>query len=134
MTFIIGAAAGGFSHLFKDRPFERRGDKPSQHVRMSGNSCRHAFAETKGPEILYQPLAHNIAPRSLGRGMTESALVLVTLGANGKVQKAAQFDDLPQAWSREAQKAAWQIQFTPAMLNGVPVSIETPVEIFFESE
>jgi TonB family protein len=57
--------------------------------------------------------------------------VRVWLDASGHVTNATVLSDLPGPLASDALRAAWNIRFTPATLNGQPVSVSTVVQYIF---
>ncbi|MGB8508063.1 MAG: energy transducer TonB [Pyrinomonadaceae bacterium] len=133
LTFVIGAAAGGFFKLFQGRTAAgisvlnsyrfHEGD-----VHRGCARARRLLAESKPLVILFKPDARY--PRAV-EGDKSSVRVSVTFGADGKVQKVEHLELLPDATLQAVERAARQIQFTPQTINSVPVSVTKDVEIHF---
>ena len=147
LTFVLGAALGGLFGSFgaggrSASALEGR-DRAFGHGR--GNACRmrryNLVAETKPLVILFKPDA--LVPRGPGAEGPGSARVLVTFGADGRVQAVEPLDDRSvEAWRdrpapgadaawRAVERAARQIRFLPETINGKPVSVTKEVEIRF---
>ncbi|MBC7929229.1 MAG: hypothetical protein H7Z38_01570 [Rubrivivax sp.] len=159
LTFALGAALGGFLfNPFGSRTRATRIVRTELHdySHGKGRGCkqkrfkrRELVAETKPLVILFKPDAR--WPRELDAD-NDYAKVSVTFGADGKVQKVGIPDygaltgvqnnvihhrgvrvaglELPPLW-KAVEKAAWQIQFEPETINGVPVSVTKDIEIRF---
>jgi len=154
LTLVVGTALGGlFASRGGESPRwaswhgarrefgfgERRGH---DHCRMRR---RYLVAETKPLVILFKPDA--VLPRGASESAFSFARVLVTFGADGKVQAVEPFDDAsinawrdwPAAGKDAAASAAWeaveraarQIRFEPETINSMPVSVTKEVEIRF---
>ena len=150
LTFVFGAALSGLVGLFWAAEKEagtalsaRGRDYGRRACRMRGQKL---VAETKPLSILFKPDA--LLPRGVGGGEGfDRARVLVTFGADGRVQAVEPLDersvaawrDWPEAGKDTAAVAAWdaaeraarQIRFTPETINGMPVSVTKEVEIRF---
>ena len=157
LTLLVGVAIGS---LFQSRSAESPG-WGSWHGARHGFGERHGrkrcrmrrrslVAETRPLVILFKPDA--VLPRGFGavqRGFSFTR-VLVTFGADGKIQAVEPFDDRsinawrdwPSPGKDTAAVAAWeaveraarQIRFEPETLNGMPVSVTKEVEIRFLGE
>ena len=57
--------------------------------------------------------------------------VRVQLDASGRVTESTVLSYAPEPLRKDAEKAAWEIEFTPASRNGQPVSISTVVQYVF---
>jgi hypothetical protein len=140
MTFILGAALGGF--FFNPFGVRTRMSRVTRTELRSysydgeGRSCKHRrfrrhelVAETKPLVILFKPDARY--PR-VGEGYRNSVWVNVTFGADGKVQSVEQRQPLlPKAMLEAVERTARQIQFEPETINGLPVSVTKDIEIHF---
>jgi hypothetical protein len=132
LTFVVGSTIGG---LFNSRV--KTWTSTERMTLMGGDvhSCRmyrrNLVAETKPLVILFKPDAR--VPRGQEDEWHAPMNVKVTFGADGKVQDVERFVGCPraEALGAEAEDAAWQIQFTPEMVNGVPVTVTREVEIHF---
>lgn len=115
-----------------------------------GHGCRmrarSLVAETKPLVILFKPDARWPYGVEASRERVDPARVLVTFGADGKVQAVEPLDEHSiAAWRdwpagkgpaaasvwKSVERAARQIQFEPEMINGMPVSVTKEVEIHF---
>ncbi len=144
LTFAAGAALGGLVGLFG------RSEKKADYVLGTrtyefGSRCRgmrrhNLVAESKPLVILFKPDARWPRGGDMGKGL-HPAQVLVTFGADGKVQKVRplaswfhvrdeELDEAKAAWEA-VERAARQIKFTPETINSMPVSVEKEVEIRF---
>ncbi|HZT59437.1 MAG TPA: hypothetical protein VFA21_12575 [Pyrinomonadaceae bacterium] len=159
LTFIIGSVVGGLFNSFGWRSTPAFGGLGvGQSYRFERRySCRmHAHdlvAETKPLVILFKPDAR--LPRELHGGRVEATVsehVIVTFGADGKVQQVEPVEDSLLADEVRAERqgyvsnygahvvwdaverAARQIQFTPEMINSVPVSVTKDIEIHFMAD
>ena len=143
LTFILGAVIGGLFNVrragpamwtWPDKATPLLGhDGPFGDALREGRSCRmyrrDLVAETKPLLILFKPDARFLR---VGEGYRNSVWVRVTFGADGKVQKVEQLQPLlPDVMLKAVEHAAWQIQFEPEMINGVPVTVTKDVEIHF---
>ena len=143
LTFIFGAALSGLVGLFGSS------EKKAEYVLGTrtyefGSRCRsmrsrNLVAETKPLIILFKPDAR-VPGKYPEYG--NSALVKVTFGADGQVQKVSpvggsfvwyKTDDLLPVWNA-VESAARQIRFTPETINGIPISVEREIEIRFLDE
>lgn len=139
LTFIVGAALGGFFNPFGAwRGTRSVVQRTELHDYGLGKSrgCKHRrfkrrelVAETKPLVILFKPDARY--PRVF-EGYRNSVWVRVTFGADSKVQKVEQLQPLlPNEALEAVERAARQIQFEPETINGLPVSVTKEIEIRF---
>ncbi|HEV3470150.1 MAG TPA: hypothetical protein VG148_12570 [Pyrinomonadaceae bacterium] len=141
LTFAVGAAVGGFFQLLGTRGAGWGGPRYYRFENRRGcgkKFHRNYFApETKPPVVLFKPDAR--WPRELeALERPASVSVRVTFGADGRVQEV----ETPH-WARyspgSAQSAVWgaieraarQIRFAPATLDGAPVTETEEVAIRF---
>jgi Gram-negative bacterial TonB protein C-terminal len=137
LTFVVGAAVGGFFQLFG-----ARGDSPRRHYfgtyegrRGCGKKFRrrHFAPDARPPVILFKPDAR--VPPDLDRSETmhglKPARVRVTFGEDGKVRGAESLDRWSSEVSEAAERAARLIQFIPATADGSPTTVTEEVEIRF---
>ncbi|HEX7956595.1 MAG TPA: hypothetical protein VF508_06620, partial [Pyrinomonadaceae bacterium] len=130
--------------LGREGPFGEPRWRSHEHCRAR----RHRLvAESRPLAILFKPDAR--WPKDLNRDLPwgdakenyvfPGARVRVTFGADGKVQRVEPGDELYPALGRKAgevvrkrmERAAWQIQFEPETVDGVPVTVTRDVEIHF---
>jgi hypothetical protein len=159
LTLVVGTALGGlFGSRGAGAPAWASWDGARREFgfgrRYGHDHCRmrrrYLVAETKPLLILFKPDA--VLPRVSGvvdKGFS-FARVLVTFGADGKVQAVEPMDDMsinawrdwPSAGKDKAATAAWeaveraarQIRFEPETINGMPVSVTKEVEIRFVND
>jgi hypothetical protein len=145
LTFVVGAAIGGLFNSFGWRStpaFGGLGVGPSYRFERRYSCRMHArdlVAETKPLVILFKPDAHWPSGLEAPKSDMEPVLVNVTFGADGKVSyvKASGGCFSESAVARlkpvrdAVERAAFQIQFEPEMVNSVPVSVTKEVEIHF---
>ena len=135
LTFVLGSFVGGLFKSFVS------GGRSYGHARAyhydygEGHSCgmrarqRYLVAESKPLAILFKPDA---GYPGVSEGHRNSVLVNVTFGADGKVQNVEHLQPLlPDSMLKSVERAAWEIQFEPEMVNGLPVSVTKEVEIHF---
>jgi hypothetical protein len=98
-------------------------------------------AESKPLDILHVPDARATLGSGPGNEVARPALVRVTFGADGRVQNVkalaswlhvadANLVGVKTAWEA-VERAARQIEFTPEMVDSVPVTVTRDVEIRF---
>jgi len=135
LTFVVGTALGGLTWLFggSEKKTETTTRARVTRVYDYGSRCRmrghKLVAETKALVILSQPKAHYqpLAGRTVR--------VNVKFGADGRVQGVEHLQPLlPESVLESVERAAWQIQFTPELVNSLPVAVEREVEIRVASE
>jgi hypothetical protein len=135
LTFIIGAAVGGFFQLFGARGDGWRGRRYA-HRYEGRRGCgkkfrRNYFApESRPPVILFKPDAFYPGFES---HVATPVPVRVTFGADGKVQRVEP-PLLPPAMQRAVERAALNIHFIPATLDGEATTVteEVPIRFSFE--
>jgi hypothetical protein len=150
LTFVVGTALGGLTWLFggSDKKTETvvvtRTYEYSRRCRMS----HKLVAESRPLTILFKPEAR--WPNGFEPGATwpagfkakykfPGAKVLVTFGADGKVERVEPSDEPYRSLGLVGDRVAWecmeraarQIQFTPETVNSVPVTVTKEVEIRF---
>lgn len=140
LTFAVGAAVGGFFQLFgaREAGWRAKGYTYTYGGRRGcGKKFRRVYApESKPPVILFKPDA--LLPQRFAAirpvGGFESRPVRVTFGDDGKVRDAKSLVTkgryLPEL-DEAAERAARQIQFIPATLDGAPTTVTEDVEIRF---
>ncbi|HYP53326.1 MAG TPA: hypothetical protein VEQ42_07280 [Pyrinomonadaceae bacterium] len=143
LTFVVGAAVGGFFNLFGARGAGwgwRRHAYTYEGRRGCGKKLRRNYfaPESRPPVILFKPDAR--IPPGLDASGAKHGLrpvrVNVTFGEDGKVRGAAArttgrwWPELDEA----AERAARQIQFIPATLDGAPTAVTEEVLIRFSFE
>jgi hypothetical protein len=138
LTFAVGAAVGGFIQLlrapvaggwFKSNRAESR--------RGCGKKFRRAYRpapESRAPIILFKPDARIPTRVETGWHGLKLARVRVTFGDDGKVRAAEALNRWSHEVSDSAERAARQIQFIPATLDGAPTTVTEEVEIRFSFE
>lgn len=141
LTFIIGAALGGFFNPFGAWGVSRRVVLRTELMRDydfgEGHGCRarrfkrrELVAESKPLVIEFKPDAR-WSRGAIVEKEGLSAHVRVTFGADGEVQQVEQLDALPRAAQEAVEQAARQILFIPEMLNGRFISVTKDIEIRF---
>src|SRR5437868_12772333 len=145
LTFIVGAIIGGLFKGYGTGPAVWAWPGPPNATPLLGHegpfgygydrrrSCRmyrrDLVAETKPLVILFKPDANY--PRAW-EGYRNSVWVRVTFGSDGKVQGVEQLQPLlPDVMLKAVDRAARQIQFTPEIVNGVPITVTKDLEIHF---
>jgi hypothetical protein len=154
LTFIFGAALSGLVGLFGHS--EKKAESWTfTRTYEYGGHCRmrrhNLVAESKPLVILDVPAAR--WPKDLNRDLPWSgniakdymfpgAEVRVTFGADGKVQRVEPSDEPHPSLGPKGDKviwecmarAAWQIQFEPETIDGVPVTVTKDVDIPFTKD
>ncbi|MBV8858692.1 MAG: hypothetical protein JOZ02_17295 [Acidobacteria bacterium] len=148
LTFIFGAALSGLVGLFGHS--EKRAESWSfTRTYEFGSRChmrRHNLvAESKPLNILHVPDAV-LTGVGAWKGDAEPVKVLVTFGADGRVQGVESYRDwcargyksqpevLRTSVWEAAVRAARQIEFQPETVNGLPITVTQEVEIRLLSE
>ncbi len=143
LTFVVGTALGSLAGLFRsaDKKWETTLVTSTYDFHSRCGARRYKLvAESKPLVILFKPDARWPRGGDMGKGL-HPAQVLVTFGADGKVQKVRplaswfhvrdeELDEAKAAWEA-VERAARQIKFTPETINSMPVSVEREVEIGF---
>jgi hypothetical protein len=148
LTFVVGTALGGLTWLFGGSA--KKAETPLvtstyDFKGRCGSRRRHRRgAETRPLEIRFKPDARwprGVEPSKEG---TLPAFVSVRFGADGMIQDvrplAGTFvvagEDLVgvKATWEAVERAARQIQFTPELVDGVPVTVTRDVKIRFFGE
>jgi hypothetical protein len=156
LTLTVGATLGWlFNFQGAGRQFTVL---EQQHTPLGGygygRSCRmyrrNLVAETKPLVILFKPDARLPRRPVPSEEDISSVHVLVTFGADGKVQQVEPYNDTlvrvrqdlgftskdfkeTPVWVA-VERAARQIQFEPETINGIPVSVTKDVEIHFMAD
>jgi hypothetical protein len=148
LTFVFGAALGGLAGLFGHS--EKKVESWSFTSTYDyGGHCRmrrhNLVAESKPLTILSKPDAV-LTGVGAWKGDAEPVKVLVTFGADGRVQGVESYRDwcarsyksqpevLRTAVWEAAVRAARQIEFRPETVNGLPITVTQDVEIRLLSE
>ncbi len=139
LTFILGAAVAGIAGLL--RPGGARTYMVLEHrsydlsgKRSCGTAYRHKLlAESKPLAINYRPNAVYTA-EARKRAFTGTVRLRVTFGADGTVRGVETLQGQPYGLTQSAERAAWRTGFTPAMENGLPISVTRVIEYDFPSE
>ncbi len=135
LTFILGAAVAGFAGLLRSGP---AGTFKRAQYGHGGGGCGTAYrykllAESKPLTINYRPTAvYTYAARK--NGFTGTVRMRVTFGADGAVKAVETLQGQPYGLTQSAERAAWRTGFTPALENGLPISVTRTVEYDFPSE
>lgn len=142
LTFVIGSLVGG---LFKAAGF---GGRSYDHPRAfyydygEGHSCRMRY-QRRYLVAKSKPLQITFKPDAVFKGVKGGTVpVSVTFGADGTVRMVglstfySDHDARPpeRAMRDAAVNAAWQIQFQPETVDGVPVTVTRDVEIRFMAD
>ena len=137
LTFILGAAIAGFAGLltrggaglFKRDHYSHGGKRGG-----CGSAYRHKLlAESKQLSINYRPTAV-YTHEARKRAYTGTVRMRVTFGADGAVKAVETLQGQPYGLTQSAERAAWKTGFTPAMENGLPISVTRVIEYDFPSE
>ncbi|MDQ3803697.1 MAG: energy transducer TonB [Acidobacteriota bacterium] len=139
LTFIVGAAVGGFFQLFGARDAGWRGRRygyTDEGRRGCGKKFkRNYFApKSRPPVILFKPDARlPRAARTAGEGPFTTR-VRVTFGEDGVVRRAEAVGTWLPEVSEAAARAALNIHFIPATLDGEATTVteEVPIRFSFE--
>jgi hypothetical protein len=148
LTFVFGAALSGLVGLFGHS--EKKAESWSfTRSYEFGSRCRmrrhNLVAESKPLFILSKPDAV-LTGVGAWKGDAEPVKVLVTFGADGRVQGVESYRDwcargyksqpevLRTAVWEAAVRAARQIEFQPETVNGLPITVTQEVEIRLLSE
>jgi len=140
LTFVIGAAVGGFIQLLAARGaawFTKRDAYTYSARRGCDKKFRrhHAAHEYRRPVILFKAdarLPADYVPGTLGHG-ARPVRVSVTFGEDGAVRAVEALDRWTDEMSESAESAARKIKFLPATRGGVPATVTEEVIIRFSS-
>ncbi len=135
LTFVLGAAVAGFAGLLRaGGAFKRNQYTYSYGGGGCGSAYRHKLlAESKPLSINYRPTAvYTYEARK--RAYTGTVRLRVTFGADGAVRGVETLQGQPYGLTQSAERAAWRTGFTPAMENGLPISVTRTIEYDFPSE
>ncbi|HEV2860268.1 MAG TPA: energy transducer TonB [Pyrinomonadaceae bacterium] len=137
LTFILGAAVAGLAGLLTRggvTVFERHQYSHGGKRGGCGSAYRHKLlAESKPLSIGYQPTAV-YTREARRRDYAGTVRMRVTFGADGAVKAVETLQGQPYGLTQSAERAAWKTGFTPAMENGLPISVTRVVEYDFPSE
>jgi TonB family protein len=141
LTFIVGATVGGLfkSHRSYEAAWSVNVTPLMGHEGQFGDrhGCRayrrRLLAESSPLVINSQPTA-TYTTMAKRHGLTGVVRLRVTFGADGSVKEVVPLRLLPDGLTESAEAAAWQIKFTPATENGVPISVAKTLEFDFPSE
>ena len=142
LTFALGAAVAGFAGLLRPgggRTYSHAVLEQQGYTLREGRSCpttvkRHKLlAESKPLSIQHRPNAVYTA-EARKRAFTGTVRLRVTFGADGAVRGVETLQGQPYGLTQSAERAAWRINFSPAMENGLPISVTRAVEYDFPSE
>lgn len=131
LTFLVGATLGGLFQRFGH--IRRAGFFEGVRVHREGRRCRTAPPPRVAPDrtvraaITFQP-SPRYTEEALRNGYRGQARLRLLLGADGRVQLVEPLDQLPYGLTEEAVRAAREIKFTPASLDGAPVDMWAYVE------
>jgi hypothetical protein len=148
LTFVVGSLAVGLLGAFGSRPWksERRAARYYRHYGACDHGrgpARYLVAETKPLVTTFKPDARWPREWKTKGDVSDWELsALVTFGADGRVQavepgdgrgRASRGGAMKELWEA-AERAAWQIQFEPETVDGVPVTVTREVKIRFMGE
>lgn len=148
LTFVFGAALGGLVGLF-GHPEKKAESWSFTRTYEFESRCRmrrhNLVAESRPLNILSKPDAV-LTGVGAWKGDAEPVKILVTFGADGRVQGVDSYRDwcakgyksrpgVPgiSVWEA-AVRAARQIEFQPETVNGLPITVSQEVEIRLLSE
>jgi hypothetical protein len=146
LTFVVGTALGGFAGLFGGS------GKKAEMVFVTRTYDSHGRCGAHRQKLVAEtvPLVIHSTPEVwLPRGSgwekdnEPAAVVRVTFGADGKVQDVRPLTslfrvrdenlvDVKVAWE-SVEDAARRIQFTPEIVNSVPVTVTRDIEMRFRT-
>ncbi len=137
LTFVLGAAVAGFAGLLtRDGAglFKRNHYSHGAKRGGCGSAYRHKLlAESKPLSINYRPTAV-YTREARRRDHTGTVRLRVTFGADGAVKAVETLQGQPYGLTQSAERAAWRTNFTPALENGLPISVTRVIEYDFPSE
>ncbi len=134
LTLLVGTALGSIGGFFHTHP-----DNESPHTLVfESHSCRAHY--NPGPQtssdssqlVLHfkpEPQYTEAARKDQISGVVRLRMVF---GADGKVSNIESLATLPDGLTEEAMRAAKRIQFTPATINGEPISVTRVVDFNFD--
>jgi TonB family protein len=122
------AVVGTVTHGGPERFFRREGH--------AHRSCPHMnkFAAYSTPVIISfkpQPVRTRSATRD---GVTGVVELQMTLGRDGSVSEIVPVSELPDGLTEEAVRAAKDIKFSPATVNGEPVDTTQNIKFSFGND
>jgi TonB family protein len=137
ITLIVGIIAGNFVYIESD---ERKLSAVGEPVTLGSGSSGRPIAQGPGPGV--QSIAdHKMEVISKPRpSYTEEARKASTSGvvrlkvtflASGQIGAVTPITELPNGLTEQAIAAARRIEFTPKMVNGIPVTLVRTVEYSF---
>ncbi|HYE15422.1 MAG TPA: TonB family protein [Pyrinomonadaceae bacterium] len=141
LTFLIGSAVAGFLKLFDWRSASHTsGSAAVFTARGDGSGCDYRrkrrltlAGESKPLVITHKPSA--VYTREARRaGHSGTVRLNVKFGPDGKVMTVEPLREQPYGLTISAVKAAFDIEFTPAVEGGKPVPATRVIEYDFPSE
>ncbi|MGH9902613.1 MAG: energy transducer TonB [Pyrinomonadaceae bacterium] len=137
LTLMVGAALGSFASLFGSRTTDDvsavKFTTPGTFRKKScGMKARDTYYSSGKPIILFKP-EPQYTEAARRNGVTGVVRLNVTFGADGVVSEVEEIMTLPYGLTEEAKRAARGIKFSPAVLNGQPVSMTRIVEYRFDT-
>ena len=137
LRLAVGAAVAGFGGLLTRGgagSFKRDHYGHGAKRGGCGKGYRHKLlAESKQLAINYRPTAV-YTREARKREYAGTVRMRVTFGADGAVKAVETLHGQPYGLTQSAERAAWSTNFTPALENGLPISVTRVLEYDFPSE
>jgi hypothetical protein len=120
ITLIVGTGLGSLFGV----------DKPEAHRRATTNRCSNerfkiASSDVSQLTILYQPNTR-YTPQALKNKTTGVVTLAVQFNSDRTTTVVERISTLPDGLTEDAERVTQQTRFTPALVNGIPVT-ETKV-------
>ncbi len=141
LTFIVGAAGGGFVKLFSvgeneqveaPMPVMSSIANPVAAISDYQNCCYYDLSDHESEPLQVDCPLSVLNQREITEGINDIMLLRATFGADGRVHRVEPITPLPQALKDEASNAAKKILFFPKTLNGKPISVTKEVIVNFK--
>lgn len=132
LTLIVGIAFGSLINLFSKganvAPATRY-ESTRQYRGKRSCSNRHTIAQTP-VNIISEP-GKRYTKEAFKNNVTGVVRLRITYGADGRILDVVPLMTLPYGLTGEAERVAWQIQFEPATVNGMPVTVTKDQDYIF---
>lgn len=133
LTLIVGIAFGSLVNLFSKGTSVApapRFEPPTYHARGGCGKRRRSAIPPTPLNIISEP-SKRYTKEAFKNKVTGVVRLRITYGSNGSILDVEPLTTLPYGLTEEAERVAWQINFEPATVNGLPVTVTQDQDYIF---